>query len=242
MAPPRAVKPRCFAWSPTDGYIDIGLQLNATNPPMCVAHALNDNGLVVGTYWRSDNTTSAFSYYIATGRVVDLGGLTGIANTEARGVSAVGEVIGWGLGAGVIYWSGFARWEVIADSEVAESINSRGQIAGMAKGTQFRSTPVVWTPGSAHGQWTNMPLGCHYTARDCLPMGLNDHGNSTNAMSIANANIIADVVGVVRGRQEPWYEKCFCCFFFFFFFPSSSSSSSLFLCDIIGSTMVIHVK
>jgi hypothetical protein len=36
-------------------------------------------------------------------------------------------------------------------------------------------------------------------------MGLNDHGNATNLMSIADADIKVDVVGVVRGRQEPWY-------------------------------------
>jgi probable HAF family extracellular repeat protein len=159
MAPPRASSPRCFVWTNEKGYDDIAIKINATNPPLCVAHAVNNNGLVVGTYWRADNTTSAFSYYAATGRVTDLGRVTGVKNTEARGVSDVGEVVGWGLEVGAIYWSGFARWEAIADSEIAESINSRAQVAGLAKSTQFRSQPVVWTPGSAHGIWTPMPLG-----------------------------------------------------------------------------------
>ena len=81
----------------------------------------------------------------------------------------------------------------IPESESAEAINERGDIAGMALGGGlFASIPVIWRHQGS-GQFDVETLRCHYQMRDCLPVALNNRAEP-------------DVVGNVRGRALPWYD------------------------------------
>jgi len=175
-----------FLWA-NGVYDDIGSHFNWT---FSVANGINEKGQVVGTYWRADNTTAAFIYDSNTRQLKDLG--VGHENdTQGHAISELGEVVGWGLGYGAVWFDATGKLHAIPRSETCEAINERGEIAGSALGVSILSDPVIWKR-NAQGEFEGTLLGCHYDIRDCIPNDLNNRPKP-------------DVVGVVRARAIPWF-------------------------------------
>jgi len=184
-APPHDT--RAFVWE-SGVFDDIGTHFNWT---FSVTNGINSKGQVVGTYWRVDNSTSAFVYDSTTRALRDLGAAYPRNDTQGHAISDNGEVVGWGAGMGAVLWDVNGKLVVIPESETSEAINQRGDIAGSALGGHFLSDPAIWTR-NAQGQFERQLLGCHYAIRDCLPSDLNNRPKP-------------DVVGIVRARGLPWF-------------------------------------
>ena len=131
---------------------DLGvLGVDPGDPRWSRAHAVNDDGLVVGDSQRIDGTTGAFIR--SSGAMTELDG--GFAEAHALGVNNAGQVAGWvrtaagGAQQAVLWDAGNASLlgTLGGDGSRAEALNAAGQVVGAAAGPTGQELGFLWHGG-----------------------------------------------------------------------------------------------
>ena len=114
--------------------------------------ALGKHGDVAGTSYRADGTSSAF-LYSARGELIDLGALSGGAQSFANAINARGWVVGGSNATGESHATLWRKGRALdlgvlpgTTSSSASAINDHGQIAGAAR-ADTESIPWLWERG-----------------------------------------------------------------------------------------------
>lgn len=143
---------RAFLWSSGTGFLDLG-SLAGT---FSTAHAISENGSVVGTTAvRYGAGSSAFLYTPGTG-MQDLSVLTGTQLYSARSVNSRGDVLADIPNVGAAVWNQATGFRVVPplvagrpQSGNGFAINERGWVVGVDASQNGRSHAFLWVPGSS---------------------------------------------------------------------------------------------
>ncbi|WP_405687326.1 S8 family serine peptidase [Streptomyces sp. NBC_01387] len=135
-----------FSWTKTGGFTKLA-QLSA-NTTETQPRAINAQGVAVGSSLTTEGAQRAVSWNTSTGRVTNLGTLSGQSNSVALGVNAAGSVVG-ASGDDAFVWTPSAGMKRLPDygfNATAEKITSDGWILGTVELQPDFEVAALWDP------------------------------------------------------------------------------------------------
>lgn len=101
---------------------------------------MNDSGVVVGMAWDNQDHASAIKWDV-NGHVHDLG-----FSGDAIAINEKGVIVGRSSKDAAIVAFPDGKTMELCSNGIAQTINDRGQIAGVIEETKGHFSPVIWTP------------------------------------------------------------------------------------------------